>query len=240
MKNEDKQFLSTASSIDIVIANQNGRGPFSSMSEHAVFEWLRENRQEAYFVVLGCHYDIAVYQVEGEGVTAGCPPHEIGKWFAATHSGDFEDAPNIPVQDTLEICYAVTCELLGLEKLYQAEHAAGTALPRTCHGESTSITDLIAHIVREVRELEKLDCSELFMKLSEENGEFSEAILIERGKLPGKVLKEPAMGESADILIGTVCVLAKHYPDMSPDEIATNLAKWCNIKMRKYSKKLRS
>lgn len=241
MKQADKQFLETASGLDIAIANQNGTGPFGSMPQPAVYEWLRANRKDAYFVVLGCYYDLAVYQVDGTAATGseGAPAHEIGKWFASTHAGDFPDAPAIPVQDSLETCYAVACELLGLEKLYQAEQEVGHPLSRTCHGESTSLSDLLAHIVREVREYEKLGTSELFMKLSEENGEFAEAILIERGKLPGKFLKEPAMGEAADGIIGAVCVLAKHYPNMSPEEIGTSLSKWCNIKMRKYSKKLR-
>jgi hypothetical protein len=242
MKNEDKQFLATASGIDIAIANQNGTGPFSSSSQQEVFEWLRTNRKDEYFVVLGCYYNVAVYQVDGTAATGtvGCPAHEVGKWFASTHVTDFAGAPDIPVQDTLETGYAVACELLGLEKLYEAEQQAGTALPRTCHGESTSISDLVAHIVREVRDYETMGVGDLGLCLSAEHGEFSEACLVERGKLPGKFLKEPAMGEGADELIGVVCVLAKQYPEMSPEEIGTNLAKWCNIKMRKYSKKLRA
>jgi NTP pyrophosphatase (non-canonical NTP hydrolase) len=242
MKNEDKQFLATASGTEIAIANQNGAGPFRSNPQHEIYEWLRLNRKDAYFVVLCCYYDVAAYKVDGTAATGseGCPPQEIGKWFASTHAGDFSDAPVIPVQDTLETCYAVACELLGLEKLYQAEQQAGTALPRTCHGESTSITDLVAHIVREVRLLERMNATELTLYLSTEKGEFSEAILAEQGKLPGKYLKEPAMGEAADCIVGVVCILAKHYPDMSPEEIGKNLGKWCNIKMRKYSKKLRA
>lgn len=241
MKKEDKQFLATASGIDLAIALQNGKGAFGSNPLPEVFAWLRANRADEFFVVLGSYYDIAVYQVDGTAKTGteGCPAQEIGKWFVSTHANDFADAPDIPVQDTLETCYAVACELLGLEKLYQAEQEAGTALPRTCHGESTSLSDLIAHIVREVRELEKMDTGDLALYLSTEKGELSEAILAEQGKLPGKYLKEPAMGEAADCIVGVVCIMAKHYPDLSPEQIATNLSKWCNIKMHKYSKKLR-
>lgn len=242
MKTEDKQFLATVSAVEIVVAMQNGEEPFRTTPLSQVLDWLRANREPEYFVLLGCYYDVAVYKVDGTEATGtqGWPPQEIGKWFVSTLAGDFPDAPTIPVQDTFETGYAVACELLGLEKLYQAEQAAGTALPRTCHGESTSISDLIAHIVREVRLLETMNATELALYLSTEQGEFAEAILAEQGKLPGKYLKEPAMGEAADVVIGAVCVLAKNCPDMSAEEIGTNLAKWCNIKMRKYSKKLRA
>jgi NTP pyrophosphatase (non-canonical NTP hydrolase) len=242
MKTEDKQFLATASAIEIIVALQNGKEPFRTTPLSQVLDWLRANREPEYFVLLGCYYDIAVYKVDGTADTGtqNCHPQEIGKWFVSTHAGDFPDAPRIPVQDTFETGYAVACELLGLEKLFQAEQAAGTSLPRTCHGESTSISDLVAHIVREVRLLETMNATELTLYLSTENGELAEAILAEQGKMPGKYFKEPAMGEAADCLVGIVCIMAKHHPDMSPEDIGTNLAKWCNIKMRKYSKKLRT
>lgn len=101
-----------------------------------------------------------------------------------------------------------------------------------------SISDMLAHIITEVRDFDKLDTSELHMKISEENGELAEAILVERGKLPGKKLKEPALAEGADVIIATICTVAKHYASIPAPELATLLSKWVNVKMGKYSEKL--
>ena len=211
---------------------------FLVTNREATMDWLFKNRKSMYYQVLGLLYDVDVYQVDGTGITANAPPDEIGKFFASTLANEFPDAPVIPLQDSLEVCYQVACELLGLEQLFKAEHAADEGLGRYCHGASVSVTDLMPHIIEEVRGFETLDVSELHMKVSEETGEFGESILIERGRLPGKKLKEPAMGEGADVIIATICVLAKHYPHLSPAELTTLLTKWVNIKMAKYSRKL--
>jgi hypothetical protein len=217
---------------------REGQKPFSGADCGPSMELLKEKRPEAYFTVLGCFYDVAVYPVTGEGVTADCPPEEIGMYFAATNVGDFENAPEIPLMKTENLCYQTACRLLGLERLFEAECRFKMQLPRRCPVEDTSITDLLPHIITQVRRFDKLDTTEMHMKLSEENGEFAEALLVERGKLPGKKLKEPAMGEGADVIIATICTLAKHYPDLSPEQLAAELSKWVNIKMNKYEQNL--
>lgn len=211
---------------------------FTAGNREETLAWLCVNRKSMYYQVLGCLYDVAVYRVDGTGVTADAPPDEIGMYFASTLAGDFRDAPVIPLQDSMETCYAVACELLGLPQLFKAENEAGESLGRYCKGPTVSISDLLTHIIMEVRGFEILDTSELHMKVSEENGEFGEAILIERGRLPGKKLKEPALGEGADVIIATVCTLAKHYGSMPAEDLADMLSKWVNIKMGKYSRKL--
>lgn len=230
-------FLAKADFPDLMDAIR-ANTPFFGSYCKAVMAWLAENRKTMYYQVLGALYDVAVYEVDGTGATASAPADEIGMFFASTLAGEFPDAPVIPLQKSMEIGYQVACELLGLEQLFKAEHHAGFSFGRLCHGASVSVTDLMPHIIEEVRGFEVLDVSELHMKVSEETGEFGEAVLIERGRLPGKKLNEPAMGEGADVIIATICVLAKHYPDLSPAELSTLLSKWVNVKMAKYSRKL--
>jgi hypothetical protein len=234
-----EQFLKTATAYQLIDVFRHNLVPIPNFDRSRAMNWLKEYREKDYPFILGCLYDVAVYQVDGNGATEGCPKEDIGMFFASTNDGDFENAPEIPLQSTMVGCYRVACELLGLEKLFQRECELGELLPRHCHGPSQSISAIIPHIVVEVRTYETMDVNELHMKISEENGELAQAILAERGKLPGKVLKEPAMGEGADVIIATICALAKHYPNKSPDQLSAELAKWVNIKMDKYERKLR-
>lgn len=106
---------------------------FTVCNREATLAWLLEHRKVMYYQVLGCLYDVAVYEVDGTGVTADAPEHERGMFFASTLAGDFPDAPDIPLQPTFESCYQVACEMMGLARLCQAEHEAGEALGRYCH-----------------------------------------------------------------------------------------------------------
>jgi hypothetical protein len=234
-----ESFLNTATAYHLVDVFRHDAAPIPSFNRIQALQWLKKNRQKDYFYILCSLYDIAVYEVDGTGATEGCPKEDLGLFFASTLDGDFEDAPEIPLQDSMEECYRVACELLGLEKVFQREYELRETLPRRCRGAAQSISEIIPHIIQEVRARETLDVNELHMKISEENGELATAILVEAGKLPGKRLKEPAMGEGADVIIATICTLAKHYPNKTPEQLAAELAKWVNVKMGKYEKKLR-
>ncbi len=63
----------------------------------------------------------------------------------------------------------------------------------------------------------------LGVKLSEEVGEFSEALLKECGYLQHKELKEGPMHEAADIINVLIGCLARLYPNKSPYELTEEL-----------------
>lgn len=73
-----------------------------------------------------------------------------------------------------------------------------------------------------------------FMKLVEETGELSEALLYAQGLLPNKEMKEPVSGEIADVTIQAIDVAAKHYESQTPKvvleifvaELERKLNKW--------------
>jgi len=230
-------FLKTASVVDLVTLLRAGDNPFTWETRMEAMELLRQTRNNAYYIVLGCAYDVASYTV-GEVYGNDAPEDERPLYFASTNEGDFVGAPSIPLQSTLQASFRVACELLGLERLFRLEYREQQSLPRTYQGHSTDFERQMVHIIELAREFDQLDASELHMKVSEENGELAEAILVERGKLPGKKLKEPAAGEGADVIISAVCTLAKHYSGLSAEELASQLSKWINIKTGKYERKL--
>lgn len=78
----------------------------------------------------------------------------------------------------------------------------------------------------------------LTIKLQEEVGEFSEAVLKHYKFLKHKVIKETPMEEAADIVNVIVAALAKTYPDMTPDELMIEFGNAIESKTRKYEKVL--
>ena len=72
------------------------------------------------------------------------------------------------------------------------------------------------------------------VKLGEEFGEFSEAVLHKRGLLPHKTMKEPIEGEAADIVICTLDTLASVYPELTPEEVINMLNEQLKLKVHKW------
>lgn len=233
-----QEILATADFATLADIARNSHISSEPDSRQVIFKWLKENRKDMYYQVLGVLYDVSVYKIDGTGAFTNYPEDELGMFVVTYLSKDFPGAPRIPLQKTAAAGYRVAYELLGLEKLFEQEVLHGEDLPRICMGATLSISDLIAQIITEARDFDPLDASEMHMKISEENGELAEAMLVERGKLPGKKLKEPALGEGADVIIASICAIAKHYPSIPADELAMGLAKWVNVKTGKYFDKL--
>ncbi len=60
-------------------------------------------------------------------------------------------------------------------------------------------------------------------KIMEELGEFSEALMHKLGYLPHKTMKEPLMGEAADVIICVLDTLSAAYPELTEDELYNEL-----------------
>lgn len=77
------------------------------------------------------------------------------------------------------------------------------------------------------------------IKLSEEHGEFSEAMLKDLGFLKHKE-REPneLMHEAADMVLVLLAALAKHYPENHHEDIAEALSTAIDTKMEKYKRLL--
>lgn len=76
------------------------------------------------------------------------------------------------------------------------------------------------------------------LKLMEEVGELAEALLYEDGLLPHKApLKEPSVGEAADIILMVMQVLANHYK-ISPKELLVLLKCHLETKLTKWNDKV--
>lgn len=65
--------------------------------------------------------------------------------------------------------------------------------------------------------------SNMGLKLMEEVGELAECINFQLGYLPHKTMKEPLVGEAADVVQNVLAILAKAYPDLDSDEIVALL-----------------
>lgn len=61
------------------------------------------------------------------------------------------------------------------------------------------------------------------LKLMEEVGELAECINFAQGYLPHKQMKEPLIGEAADVIQNVLAILAKAYPDWTQSEIIRGL-----------------
>ena len=71
-------------------------------------------------------------------------------------------------------------------------------------------------------------------KMVEECGEFAEAMLVEGGWLKHKTLKEPAIGEVADVMICLLDTSRKLYSHLSDDEFKQELQKQLDLKAKKW------
>ena len=74
----------------------------------------------------------------------------------------------------------------------------------------------------------------LGLKLAEECGEFSEAMLKELGFLQHKEDKEGTIGEAADVIIVVLSALATLNPTGKPEDIAGLVHEALVRKMKKY------
>lgn len=72
------------------------------------------------------------------------------------------------------------------------------------------------------------------LKLMEEVGEYAEAINHAGGYLPHKKMKEPAIGEAADVIQNVICILGVLYPDRTPEQLFAELAAWLEVKTDKW------
>lgn len=74
------------------------------------------------------------------------------------------------------------------------------------------------------------------LKLMEEVGEMSEAILITNGTLKHKKLAEPVINETADVVICLMDILSDNYPDHPPEELVNALMVAVATKSLKWDK----
>lgn len=79
----------------------------------------------------------------------------------------------------------------------------------------------------------------LGVKLSEEVGEFSEALLKATGHLAHKEVKESPVQEAADVINVLIGCLSLLYPDKSPRELTEELYNAMCDKGEKYERILR-
>ena len=73
-------------------------------------------------------------------------------------------------------------------------------------------------------------------KMVEECGEFAEAMLVEGGWLKHKTLKEPAIGEVADVMICLLDTARKLYKHMSDQEFKDELQRQLDMKADKWER----
>lgn len=74
----------------------------------------------------------------------------------------------------------------------------------------------------------------LGLKLMEEVGEFAETINHHLGYLPHKRMKEPVIGEAADVIQNVIAILARIYPDKSGSDISLMLQQYLESKTNKW------
>jgi NTP pyrophosphatase (non-canonical NTP hydrolase) len=73
-------------------------------------------------------------------------------------------------------------------------------------------------------------------KIMEEVGEFSEALLHKLGYLPHKEMKEPLVGEAADVIITVIDTLCAAYPEMNEEQLIMTLNEHLRLKSEKWKK----
>lgn len=82
---------------------------------------------------------------------------------------------------------------------------------------------------------ERMDPLMLLCKLTEESGELAEAVLVQRGYKPHKILPtDAAIDETADVVLCLLLVLSRLYPERSPEQLAAELAKHIDSKLVRY------
>ena len=107
---------------------------------------------------------------------------------------------------------------------------------KTDHPEIYNIIlgDSLIESLKLSRELETAEPWALGLKLQEECGEFSEALLKELGYLKHKEMKEPLIGEVADIINVLLSILAQLYPEKKMEDIVRELRDYMVLKTIKY------
>lgn len=207
----------------------------------AALDAIKTVRPELYYATLAVMYDVWPMVITGDGTTASAPAHEIGKYFISYNASDFEDAPTIPVATTAAKAFEIGCATLGLEAFFARECLAGQAMPRRCFiVPPQPLEEQLTRVVRQARQYERMNPTELALKAGEEQGEFATAVLVETGAITHKSLKEPSFGEAADVLLCHMAALAKLYPRMTDEEVAAELTRWIHIKQAKYDLLLES
>lgn len=73
-------------------------------------------------------------------------------------------------------------------------------------------------------------------KITEELGEFAEALAHKMGFLPHKTMKEPLEGEAADIIICVLDTLACAYPELSQQELIDMIDLQLTLKCTKWER----
>ena len=94
---------------------------------------------------------------------------------------------------------------------------------------------VIQNLITLIRTKDKTPATIHGLKLSEECGEMAEQLLNDAGYLKHKTKEfEGAMGEGADVIITTVCILTAHYDELEPEEVYSQLLEAIERKGNKY------
>jgi len=109
------------------------------------------------------------------------------------------------------------------------------------------INDAMFDTIKLSRELQPLNeavdwtIADSQIKITEEVGEFAEAVMIERGKITNKPrIMDAPFYEAADSIQCILDVLARVYPNMSPAQLCTLVHHAINKKNEKWAAKVRS
>ncbi len=78
------------------------------------------------------------------------------------------------------------------------------------------------------------DLGGMGLKLMEEVGELAECINFHLGNLPHKQMKEPAIGEAADVIQNVLAIVAKIYSHLPNDELIQLLSDQLELKTDKW------
>lgn len=103
--------------------------------------------------------------------------------------------------------------------------------------EAAEVCDLLLDGINLSRHLRNdWSLSDRGLKLVEEVGEVSEAILAINGRFKHKKMKEPVEGELADVMLQCMDVLGKAYPERSREELILTLAAQMILKLAKWQR----
>jgi len=92
----------------------------------------------------------------------------------------------------------------------------------------------------DVAQRETLPLMVMLAKVSEETGELSEATSVHAGYLPHKKMKEPLVGEVADVINTAIGVLVKAHPELNGGQIYDLLLESLNKKTDKWESVLQT
>jgi hypothetical protein len=73
------------------------------------------------------------------------------------------------------------------------------------------------------------------LKLFEEGGELAEAINHKIGNLPHKTMKEPLVGEVADVINCALSIYVKAYPGFTTEQLYVMLCAQLHLKSNKWA-----